>query len=360
MSRGAATRRLDWIEVGRGAAALGVVLSHYDPFNHDGPLFFIRAFGGWGVEFFFCLSGFIIFYVHGRELGEPRAIGRYLWRRGCRILPTYWIVLIAALIFNQTLQNPAVRLDLSPGLLVRQFLLWPDTDLVIGPGWTLRHELLFYGVFALCILSRRAGLSLFALWMGACLSHLLIDGPPPGQIWTPMGIVLHHYNLDFALGMGIAWATRAGHVERLAKPAALLAIALVAIRVAGLAPGIVYLLVSLKLIFAAILMGLILLSRRGVSAPKAGVTLGAASYALYISHILIGIFVSGGLKHLQLRAAIPPLVLFAGQTAAAVMVALLLFRYVENPLLQRLYAIWDGRSKPRSVPGGSIAADQGV
>ena len=46
-----------------------------------------------GVDFFFVLSGFIIYRVHRGDIGSPHRLSRYAWRRFVRIYPTYWIIL---------------------------------------------------------------------------------------------------------------------------------------------------------------------------------------------------------------------------------------------------------------------------
>ncbi|WP_223799771.1 acyltransferase family protein [Sphingomonas nostoxanthinifaciens] len=358
----ATPRRLDWVEVGRGLAALGVVIAHYNPTPNSGLFVLGRDLGSYAVEFFFTLSGFIIFFVHGRELGQPEALGRYGWRRLCRVLPTYWIMLAAALVFNQTIQNPSARIHLNVVELLRQTFLIPNTDLLIGPAWTLRHELLFYAMFALIIVSRRFGLAIFAAWMVACLANLVIFGLPPGQIWTPEGIFFHHYNLDFACGMAIALAARRPILPALTAIAGAIGIVLCGLSATLLPHAVLVNVLGHKALFCGILGLLVLLSRRGVEAPGWGVRLGAMSYALYISHITVGVAFNGALKHLHVREAIPIGLLFAIDIAVAVTFAGLFFSVVEKPMLKRLYAAWDARrpTPERIAPAGTVAADQGV
>ena len=45
------------------------------------------AFGNAGVDFFFVLSGFIIYYVHHSDINQPNRVGRYLFRRFTLHLP---------------------------------------------------------------------------------------------------------------------------------------------------------------------------------------------------------------------------------------------------------------------------------
>jgi peptidoglycan/LPS O-acetylase OafA/YrhL len=84
---------LDAIQFARAVAAILVVLYHANRmlvlYIGQSTLGAQFVFGESGVDFFFVLSGFIIFYVHGDDLGRPDRLGRYLWRRFSRIYPIY-------------------------------------------------------------------------------------------------------------------------------------------------------------------------------------------------------------------------------------------------------------------------------
>ena len=73
------------LQIGRGIAALIVVLFHnssisgiekYFPQKYLGLL----SFGNAGVQFFFVLSGFIIFLVYAKDIGEQQRFVRFFSR----------------------------------------------------------------------------------------------------------------------------------------------------------------------------------------------------------------------------------------------------------------------------------------
>jgi exopolysaccharide production protein ExoZ len=82
----------------RALAALLVVLFHLGNTIALGKYFGIEAFaipfkfGSAGVEFFFVLSGFIIFAAHRNDISKPRRLTNYISKRVIRIYPTYWII----------------------------------------------------------------------------------------------------------------------------------------------------------------------------------------------------------------------------------------------------------------------------
>src|SRR5690349_9010218 len=91
-------RKLNSLQICRGLAALLVLLFHATFMSQTyldyRPLDGVFRFGYSGVDFFFVLSGFIIFWAHHGELGHPTALRPYVRRRFVRIYPLYWIVAI--------------------------------------------------------------------------------------------------------------------------------------------------------------------------------------------------------------------------------------------------------------------------
>lgn len=166
--------KLDLIQIFRGLAALIVVLHHitasngfyfqYLPFNN-----IFKA--GWnGVDFFFVLSGFIITYVHYKDLGHQNRIPSYLTKRIIRIYPPYWIFAIISTIFYFFIHT--VNTD-SLLFIVKSFFLVPqDHNPVLDVGWSLVHEIVFYILFAIYIFG---GFKVFITGLACTLfSYLLI------------------------------------------------------------------------------------------------------------------------------------------------------------------------------------------
>ncbi|MEZ4715903.1 MAG: acyltransferase [Caldilineaceae bacterium] len=113
----------------------------------------VFAFGFTGVDFFFVLSGFIILYVHGRDLGDERVLGAYAAKRFVRLYPIYWCVALVKIgvIFVVPAYAKAHEADLA--FLVKSLLLIPQENLpIIGAAWTLSYEVLFYALFGVAIL----------------------------------------------------------------------------------------------------------------------------------------------------------------------------------------------------------------
>ena len=341
------------IQAARGFAALLVVLYHsgrmlalpqYFGRNVFGDVF---KFGHAGVDFFFTLSGFIIFYVHYRDIGIPNTFRRYAWRRLTRIYPIYWFVTIIALTLALLSHDPEKSVGFPH--IVASFLLLPQAmDPLVGPAWTLEHEMLFYLLFALAVLSRRFGMIVFAVWLASILGKAL------GLLGDHLSFIAAFYHLQFFAGIAVAYAA----IYR--PPSHPIALAVTGV-LGFLATGI---LENLNLIAwgghlsallfgaagALTLLGLATAERSGrLQVGSIGAFFGAASYALYLVHtIVIGLF-AHTLASLGLIRLFPGWSVGLAAAAMAVVVASLLHRFVELPMMLYLQPLT--ASQPRFLAG---------
>ena len=338
------------IEAVRGIAALmvvlfhaGVLLSGPKDYGHL-PFAGVFGFGRAGVDVFFVLSGFIITFIHTADLGRPGRLVSFARKRLLRIYPSYWIctlILLAIMLLSPTPD----RREHDPGFILSSLLLLPGTaEPLLGPGWSLRHELLFYALFALGLLDRRLGAAVLAAWFAAIAANICLitaaGSPLTGGLAGTW--LLAPFNIEFLAGMGV---TAVVLHRRIARPLTLLA--------AGLA---MFLLCAaaetwageglndwppLHLGYAAatalVLTGLVAREQAsGLPVPTALVALGDASYALYLLHIIVimlGVFV---LRHLRSVVALPLDLAFPTLVLAAVIAAILFTRTIERPMLDVL------------------------
>lgn len=345
--------RLDSIEVCRGIAATMVLLSHCGrtlgaPVNFGEPpfgLFF--QFGRSGVDFFFVLSGFLIALLHWNDVGRPDRLKRYAIRRVTRIYPTYWLVLLAIVpldIFTHTLfDNYGALWEVA-----KSILLLPQDQTIIHVTWSLRNELLFYMLFGLLIYNRKIGTAVAGVWIAALLIRPLYSGPTTNAwvevLTTPM-------NFEFLAGVALGWAFPR---IQLTRPGWVLAAGLAAFLGLWYAedqmwmwlqpPGQMFL-VCLAYSFAAsaTLFGLSALELEGrLKMPKLLVTLGGASYLLYLVHVPALLILGSSERHLHLLRFAPGWLLAIIFVVAILAATLILHIYVERPLLRAV--------RPRSTP----------
>ncbi|MBK9577563.1 MAG: acyltransferase [Fibrobacterota bacterium] len=165
-SFGAVSVRIPALEGLRGFAFLAVHFFHtkiYGPALGVHPM--SRALGyfgemGWaGVDLFFVLSGFLITGILLRQVGTPGWVGRFYVRRSVRILPIYYLVLVASVWVLPAVVNWTMEYALVPranfvwyATFLHNWLNWgangwPEGDQLIGQLWSLGVEEQFYLVW---------------------------------------------------------------------------------------------------------------------------------------------------------------------------------------------------------------------
>lgn len=146
----------------RALAALWVVLVHIDSLHtstaSSNASNFIREYSVLPVVFFFILSGFILSVVYVPRVEEcgfaVPAQKKYAWSRAARIVPLYLFSLIPGLsvgllwLSNQSVSWPLMN-DLKPDSAWLGVNGWGFNVFLRSnvPAWTLTAELLFYLMF---------------------------------------------------------------------------------------------------------------------------------------------------------------------------------------------------------------------
>jgi peptidoglycan/LPS O-acetylase OafA/YrhL len=347
------------IEASRGFAALLVVTVHASAMLSGSGYFGALPFGGLfkfghaGVDFFFVLSGFIITYIHADDIGRPARLGSYARKRFIRIYPTYWAalaVMAALLVVSPT----ADRTEQQVGTLVTSVFLLPyPIEPILGVAWSLKHEVMFYLLFGLLLLNRRLGLLAMGAWGLLILWNVAVSwATGDTQFHGLLGsLVFRIFNIEFFFGIAVAIAIRRGWISR-PRLIAVLGLALflgVGLyeafgpkspvewppRHLGYATGAALMLWGVA--------GAELTGR--LSVPRAVAALGAASYSLYLVHVIVLLFVRQAGLFVQPHVQLPTEVWFLIGVVSATSAGLLFCRHVEKPLLHRL-SRWRGRGGP--------------
>ncbi len=343
MTAASSQRTLDGIQFGRAVAAILVVLYHGGRMlpQYLGNIGLAKYFeyGNAGVDFFFVLSGFIIFYVHGKDIGQPARLGNYLMRRFTRIYPIYWVVtafVIALLVAKRDWAS------LAPLHVLRSLILFPDSfDPLVGVAWTLCHEMTFYLVFAALIASRKIGAAIVLAWLA-----LVIVGIFQPHQQTNIKFLESPYHIEFVLGAFAAYCAR--KYPMTAAPALVL-IGLLAFVIVGLqfndlaikvpvAGRLLYGMASTLIIF-----GLAVWEKSGkISFPRWASFLGAASYSIYLFHVYALGWIGKGLS-IVFHPNSAPNLLYLVSVAGATAAGCLLYQTVER----RLMMIARGLKRPQ-------------
>lgn len=189
--------RIDAIQAARGLAALAVVAVHANLYLRVSPAL---DYGVYGVDFFFVLSGFIIFRCHADQFDAAK----YFRHRMTRVFVPYLPVgLAVALVYAASGRD-----DWS---WLASVTLAPAYDRpALSVAWTLQHEVAFYVLAAAFFASGRP-LRWACVW-GAMIVIVNLAQPNLGNAAT---VLLGWQNLEFVAGMAIAFATRGIAFERI-------------------------------------------------------------------------------------------------------------------------------------------------
>ena len=165
-----------------------------------------------GVDIFFVISGFIMYYISSEAFGRSGASSDFMRRRLVRLVPPYWffttLTLVAMLAVPQLMSLSVVE----PAQVIGSYLFIPALNgqdhpfPVLVLGWTLEFEMLFYLFFAIGLrFRRRVGVAVIAgLVLVTAATNLLQPLPIPLGFWADTIV------LEFLFGIGIAVAYRRG------------------------------------------------------------------------------------------------------------------------------------------------------
>lgn len=155
--------KFEAVQVLRALAAGLVVFSHgivnwaEKGAGNPGAIPNFPHMGDFGVKLFFCISGFIIVHTARHMPAGMDSAGTFLRRRLIRIVPLYW--LITTIYVLKTVLTGA---SYSSAELIRSYAFVPYLNShhlvqpILGQGWSLNYEMLFYVTFgALFFLPRR-------------------------------------------------------------------------------------------------------------------------------------------------------------------------------------------------------------
>lgn len=245
-------------------------------------------FGNVGVDLFFVLSGFVI--VHSTLRSRPGPLA-FLENRVIRVVPLYWVLTLG--VFTLALAAPFLfnSTDPTAGNLVKSLLFIPYMKAngfvhpILFVGWTLNYEMFFYLAFAIALwFCRRDPRRAVYLSSAALVAFVVFV-----ELSAPHDVVLRFFGysiiLEFVMGMWIALAA-----NRWPEARSRLAWPLLAICSVWLLAHMIFLADAPRWLVAGVPSAGILLA--GLSLERSGYALsgrriqllGAASYALYLSH----------------------------------------------------------------------------
>jgi peptidoglycan/LPS O-acetylase OafA/YrhL len=338
----ASPSRLVEVDALRGVAAMAVVLFHLttrymELYSFKSPPSFSFAYGHYGVNLFFIISGFVIFMTLEKTV---RPLD-FVVSRFSRLFPVYWVAIILTFALTHALGLPGKLVSLGAAaanmLMLHNLFRVPHVD---GVYWTLEVELLFY--FGMFFLFRIRGLG----WIHGALMVLLATRLLYFAMKQAFGIDLPWilYRLSilafipwFAIGISIYLATSRKGPGVWNAPARTVAMAIATLWIVD-SMGLAALALAMAAVVYLAASGQLTWLRNPVL-----VWLGAISYPLYLIHENIGWSV-------QLRLVdmgVPTDLIILVTLALALGLASLLNRIVEKPAMRWIRITYRNRQTLR-------------
>ncbi len=350
------------IDVVRGVATCMVALAHVAYRTGDDRWGGHYAFAGIlnglfiFVDFFFVLSGFLICWVHWKDIGTPGRLVNYVQRRSSRIYPIYWLVLSLYILGQFIVPSQTHDVPLDPLSLIGSYsLVFGIGGNLLGVAWTLYFEIAGYVFFGIMIcLDRRIAFALLGAWATAIAVHYIatpIETSAAGySSGSPIFFLLHPYHLQFLMGILLAVYLRHARIPA-PKIVGSLGIILFLSAVAA-RPDILFannqlvMRVTMGLLACMTIGGLVDAERyQAFHIPDWMQRFGAASYCIYLTHTIVEppVMKAGWilLRHLPSEIWI---FIVAG---VAIVVGYVFHRLIELPLTEGVKKIVMGRKNTK-------------
>jgi peptidoglycan/LPS O-acetylase OafA/YrhL len=197
-------KKIYGIQYCRAVAAIFVVLYHVgttaEAYNRQSIFSLLFNYGKYGVDFFFVISGFIIFNAHFEDIGVKGKSIIYIKKRFFRIYPIYFIILTIKVLIFLCLSIQIPENQKSFGYFLNSYLLLPIENQYpfLSVAWTLSFELTFYTYFLLAMKMQRRTFFLLTLgWMLLIIFYNINN--------LKYNFILNHllnsYNIEFIIGV---------------------------------------------------------------------------------------------------------------------------------------------------------------
>ncbi|MBT2689228.1 acyltransferase [Bacillus sp. ISL-47] len=333
------------IQVFRGIAAL-LVLIHHGAYTGEEYLNYEYLNGifkvGWiGVDFFFILSGFIIYYVHSKDIGIKTKMKTFILKRFIRVYPIYGIMTTFLLFLFFIVPNWGVGYETSIDVIIKSFLLFPQEHApIISVGWTLEHEIFFYIMFSLLIfLKPKYSVVIASMWIIGIVSNSVGIINLEKKIF--LNFVFSNYNLEFIFGCIVGYIFLNYKVKYNKS--------LILMGIIGFISGWYFVYqddliryTTLAILVFGISFSLIVLATVNVEksnkikVPKFLLVLGDASYSIYLTHFYILLLLFKVLSKLESINPFNDFITITCTFIIAIILGVMFHIVIEKPLINFL------------------------
>lgn len=331
------SNRLAEIDSLRGFAALGVMFYHFI-YRYPGRalprlesivnffgIFPVKEYflGALPVYLFFTISGFVILVTATR----CSSAAEFLYRRFSRLYPVYWAaigVMLLTLWIFQHIEKVSLLQVLTNLTMLQEYFGIPH---ISGVFWSLTVELSFYAMVAVAIGAGLMPYRKYLLLAWSVLIFLYGFFPAPNPIpWPFVWILALDYGHFFLAGIVFfeIWSNKQAGINKLDKLYWIMLIISLASSFIRYPLIVCFIILAFYAVFYMAVM-----EKAPFLKNRWPIYFGSISYALYLSHELIGFTIMERLQFSRLGSII-------SATLICLVIADLLTRWVERPSMEWL------------------------
>ena len=284
--------KIQSLQVLRGLAAWLVVYHHYMQIFHSfnstssiGEFFSSR--GGFGVDLFFVLSGFMMYLAASRPSTDGWS---FFIKRLFRVFPTYWFFTFVIIIAVALIPSAFIYNQYTAYTLIQSLLFIPHENVsglgvypVLTVGWTLNYEVLFYSILAICLaIFKRKGIYI------CCALILLFPIVFYSFDNVTMSVIKNPKMWQFVFGMAIGYIfLKYKIIEIQLFKTGLISLIAGGIVLSGIVGyGLIHTTISASLIVIGFILINNLFNEKNLL-TQFSIKLGDYSYSTYLAHILV-------------------------------------------------------------------------
>ena len=284
--------KIQSLQVLRGLAAWLVVYHHYMQIFHSfnstssiGEFFSSR--GGFGVDLFFVLSGFMMYLAASRPSTDGWS---FFIKRLFRVFPTYWFFTFIIIIAVALIPSAFIYNQYTAYTLIQSLLFIPHENVsglgvypVLTVGWTLNYEVLFYSILAVCLaVFKRKGIYI------CCVLILLFPIVFYSFDNVTMSVIKNPKMWQFVFGMAIGYIfLKYKIIEIPLFKTGLISLIAGGIVLSGIVGyGLIHTTISASLIVIGFILINNLFNEKNLLTQFL-IKLGDYSYSTYLAHILV-------------------------------------------------------------------------
>lgn len=284
--------KIQSLQVLRGLAAWLVVYHHYMQIFHSfnstssiGEFFSSR--GGFGVDLFFVLSGFMMYLAASRPSTDGWS---FFIKRLFRVFPTYWFFTFIIIIAVALIPSAFIYNQYTAYTLIQSLLFIPHENVsglgvypVLTVGWTLNYEVLFYSILAVCLaVFKRKGIYI------CCVLILLFPVVFYSFDNVTMSVIKSPKMWQFVFGMAIGYIfLKYKIIEIQLFKTGLISLIAGGIVLSGIVGyGLIHTTISASLIVIGFILINNLFNEKNLLTQFL-IKLGDYSYSTYLAHILV-------------------------------------------------------------------------